>query len=259
MAPPKLHIIVRTITGKEIELVIEPHFTITQIKELIEADSGIPPDQQWLISGGRRIDKEKLNTAEACNIEDGATLNLVLTLRGGAEEPSTCTTRPESPWIAVTIQQPSVAPWVILIQPTYTIQMMKRAIEAKTGIPPVRQQLVHSHYDISYFSTITAEACDIQEGSVLHLVEKPFIPDTRPRVLHITVSRIDTLEQIPLEIEPHEEICVIKDLLDAETGVTVDTQRLIFRGRQLEDGKIASDYDIEDGTKIHLVFRLRGS
>ena len=33
---------------------------------------------------------------------------------------------------------------------------------------------------------------------------------------------------------------------------------MIFTGKQLEDGRTASDYLIEEGSMIHLVLRLRG-
>lgn len=46
---------VRTLTGKEIELDIEPTYTVMQIKEKVEEKEGIPPVQQRLIFGGKQM------------------------------------------------------------------------------------------------------------------------------------------------------------------------------------------------------------
>jgi Ubiquitin family len=42
------------------------------------------------------------------------------------------------------------------------------------------------------------------------------------------------------------------------TGYHIDAQRIIFSGRQLEDGRIILDYNIHNGALLHLVLRLRG-
>ncbi|KAF2426212.1 ubiquitin [Tothia fuscella] len=72
---------VRTLTGKEIELDIEPDYQVSKIKERVEEKEGIPPVQQRLIFGGKQMSDDK--TAEFYNLEGGATLHLVLALRGG--------------------------------------------------------------------------------------------------------------------------------------------------------------------------------
>ncbi|TPX31558.1 hypothetical protein SmJEL517_g05149 [Synchytrium microbalum] len=64
---------VKTLTGKEIEIDIEPTDKVTRIKERVEEKEGIPPPQQ------RADDK----TAADYNIEGGTVLHLVLALRGG--------------------------------------------------------------------------------------------------------------------------------------------------------------------------------
>ncbi|KAF8165915.1 ubiquitin-related domain-containing protein [Crassisporium funariophilum] len=72
---------VKTLTGKEIELDIDPEDKITRIKEKVEEQSGVPPPQQRLIFGGRQMNDDK--TAKEYNIGAGAVLHLVLALRGG--------------------------------------------------------------------------------------------------------------------------------------------------------------------------------
>ncbi|KJK61448.1 Nebb8-like ubiquitin protein [Aspergillus parasiticus SU-1] len=85
---------VRTLTGKEIELDIEPDYKVSRIKERVEEKEGIPPVQQRLIFGGKQmyvdsgtkpaiLETADDKTASEYNLEGGATLHLVLALRGG--------------------------------------------------------------------------------------------------------------------------------------------------------------------------------
>ncbi|KAK9462262.1 ubiquitin-like protein 1 [Lipomyces oligophaga] len=73
---------VKTLTGKEIEMDIEPTDKVQRIKERVEEKEGIPPSQQRLIFGGKQMADDK--SATDYNLEGGATLHLVLALRGGA-------------------------------------------------------------------------------------------------------------------------------------------------------------------------------
>ncbi|XP_075663072.1 ubiquitin-NEDD8-like protein RUB2 [Castanea sativa] len=73
---------VKTLTGKEIEIDIEPTDTIDRIKERVEEKEGIPPVQQRLIYTGKQLGDDK--TAKDYNIEGGSVLHLVLALRGGS-------------------------------------------------------------------------------------------------------------------------------------------------------------------------------
>jgi len=72
---------VKTLTGKEVEVDIEPSDTVARIKERVEEKEGIPPAQQRLIFAGKQMADEK--QARDYNMEGGSVLHLVLALRGG--------------------------------------------------------------------------------------------------------------------------------------------------------------------------------
>jgi hypothetical protein len=55
---------VRTLTGKEIELDIEPDYKVSKIKERVEEKEGIPPAQQRLIFGGKQMYVAALRAVE---------------------------------------------------------------------------------------------------------------------------------------------------------------------------------------------------
>ncbi|KAM8899254.1 NEDD8 [Spinachia spinachia] len=77
---------VKTLTGKEIEIDIEPTDKVERIKERVEEKEGIPPQQQRLIYSGKQMNDEK--TAADYKIQGGSVLHLVLALRGGRLEPT---------------------------------------------------------------------------------------------------------------------------------------------------------------------------
>jgi len=72
---------VKTLTGKEIEIDIEPTDKVERIKERVEEKEGIPPPQQRLIFSGKQMNDEK--TASDYKVQGGSVLHLVLALRGG--------------------------------------------------------------------------------------------------------------------------------------------------------------------------------
>ncbi|XP_040510909.1 NEDD8 isoform X6 [Gallus gallus] len=67
---------VKTLTGKEIEIDIEPTDKVERIKERVEEKEGIPPQQQRLIYSGKQMNDEK--TAADYKIQGGSVLHLVL-------------------------------------------------------------------------------------------------------------------------------------------------------------------------------------
>ena len=208
--------------------------TVGDLKAMIQDREGIPSQQQLLYHVDTLHELQDDKTLCDSEIKNGTQILLVVpsTVKEGS--------------MTIYVKFLTSLTVTLNIDPCNTVVQVKHMILEKQGVPPAVQQFIFtgiqlengrklSDYNIQHESTLHVE---LRLGDGMQIFVKTYVGKT-----------------ITLEVEPSDTIEEVKTKIQARNGIPPHEQRLTFAGKQLEDGKTLSDYNVQKEDLIYLIIQ----
>ena len=223
---PRIH--VNTRSGSMITLEVMLEDTIETVKKKILEEEGIPVQYQCLYYADKEL--RDYRTLNDYNIQRESTLVLTRELLDA---------------MPIFVKMLTGKTITLNVTPETSVDTVKVEIHRRRGVPPGKQRLDFGVHELRGELMLTEY--NIQKESTLYLRVDDQCGSMPIHVL------MPTGKMTTLDVLPSDDVQNIKLEIYEKDGIPPGLQYLLFDGKELEDGRVLNDFNIQKGSMLHLV------
>ena len=223
-----MQIHVYTLSGKITTLEVVLEDTIENVKKKILQKEGIPVQCQCLLYAGKEL--KDYRSLKDYNIQRGSAL--VLTQESVGD-------------MSIFVKMLTGKTITLNVKPETSIAEVKAEIQRRRGVPRGKQRLDFGVHELKEHRKL--QEYKIQEESTLYLRVDDLCGSMPIHVL------MPTGKMTTLDVFSSDDVRNIKSEIYDKEGISPGQQYLLFDGKELEDGRTLNDFNIQQGSMLHLV------
>ena len=216
---------VRQPSGEVVSVMAGKEERVDVVKAVLEAELGIPLEQQQLSFQGQRLENQVL--LSGCGIQDGSEVGLLVV-------------------VPITVKTLTGQAFPLEVATSDSVREVKNKIAKVTKISPERQRLIYASKLINDNSPL--ENYEIKSGAEIYVIR-------RLHFYNIKVKSSKSRKHIKLRVDSSTSVRRVKKMIEAIEGTPYRSQKLSLDGVCLEDRKRMGYYHTLISSKCRLVLR----